>query len=89
MIVLEKSAHVAPEEGDPGSHHILWATDLAKKLKNKDVRLVVLSSCESALRDSRQFLWHGVAPALLKAGIPAVIAMQSTISAPAALAFSL
>jgi hypothetical protein len=54
------------------------------------LRLVVLSSCYGAALPRRQAqnLYASVAPALLQAGIPAIVAMQFPISDAAATAFS-
>jgi CHAT domain len=51
---------------------------LAELLKSKGVRLIVLGACEGGRRDG-QNVWSGVAAALLRVGIPAVVAMQFAI----------
>jgi len=51
------------------------------------LRLVVLNACEGA-RSARDDPLGGVAQALVRLGVPAVIAMQFEISDPAALVFS-
>lgn len=51
------------------------ADRFAELLRGKGIRLAVLNACEGARRDGYQ-VWSGVAAALLKAGIPAVVAMQ-------------
>lgn len=48
---------------------------LAVALRQAGVRLVVLGACESAARDEGG-AWTGVAPALVREEIPAVVAMQ-------------
>jgi hypothetical protein len=48
---------------------------LAVLLQDSSTRLVVLGACNSAARDSGGS-WTGVAPALMRAEVPAVIAMQ-------------
>lgn len=63
------------------------AEQLAEMLRGKGVRLVVLGACETGRRDGYN-VWSGVAAAMLKAGIPAVIAMQYKIKDPLAAAFS-
>jgi hypothetical protein len=63
------------------------AEQLAETLRGKGVRLVVLGACETGRRDGIN-VWSGVAAALLKAGIPAVVAMQYTINDSLAAAFS-
>ena len=62
------------------------ADRLAEVLRGKGIRLVVLGACETGRRDGRN-VWSGVAAALLKAGIPAVVAMQFTIRDSLAAAF--
>jgi len=54
------------------------ADRFAEILRGKGVRLVVLVACQTARRDGRH-VWSGVAPALLRVGIPAVVAMQFKI----------
>lgn len=51
------------------------------------LRLVYLDSCETAMRDNRD-AFRGFAPALVKAGVPAVIAMQELIEVGTAQAFA-
>lgn len=51
---------------------------IGELLKGKGIRLVVLGACESGRRDGHN-VWSGVAAGLLKAGIPAVVAMQFTV----------
>jgi hypothetical protein len=54
------------------------ADRLGQVLAGKGVRLAVLGACESGRRDG-QNVWSSVAAALLRAGIPAVVAMQFTV----------
>lgn len=56
----------------------LPADRLAEMLRGKGVRLAVLGACEGARRDGHN-VWSSVAAALLKAEIPAVVAMQFSI----------
>jgi hypothetical protein len=70
-----------------------WATGtmLGDHLKGlRDLRLVFLNACDTAevSRHRGQDPYAGVAPALLRAGVPAVLAMQFPITDGAALAFS-
>jgi hypothetical protein len=66
---------------------------LRRQLANADansddkVRMVYLSSCQTATRDSFD-AFHGLAPQMVAAGIPAVIAMQDLVPVKAAGAFS-
>jgi hypothetical protein len=62
------------------------AAKLAELLKSKGVRLAVLGACEGGRRDGKN-AWSGVAAALLRVGIPAVVAMQYTIDDKLAAAF--
>jgi hypothetical protein len=66
---------------------ILPAHSLAEVLRSKGIRLVVLGACETGRRDG-QNVWSSVVASLLKAGIPAVVAMQFTINDALAAAFS-
>jgi CHAT domain/Effector-associated domain 7 len=63
------------------------AERLALALKNRGVRLAVLGACQTGLRDSSN-PWTGVAPALVRAGIPAVIGMQFKVYDTSAVAFN-
>src|SRR6266545_5074176 len=51
------------------------------------IRLVVLNACQSAMISDRGLL-TGVAPALIAAGVPAVLAMQLTVRAESATRFA-
>jgi hypothetical protein len=59
---------------------------VAAMLRGKGVRLVVLGACLTGRRDGRN-VWTGVAAQMLRAGIPAVVAMQFTIDDSLAAAF--
>jgi len=91
--VLEQAAPLETDDAkakkeNPRPHQILWSDALAKQLKKAEVKIVILSACETAMRDAHSFSWSGVAPALLKAGIPVVIGMQYVISDGAAITFA-
>jgi hypothetical protein len=60
---------------------------LALNLVGRGVRLAVLGACEAGRRDQVN-TWTGIAPALIRAGIPAVVGMQYTIRDENAIAFS-
>jgi CHAT domain len=62
------------------------ATDLALLLRGQGLRLAVLSGCNTGRRDGCS-VWSGIAPALVAAGIPAVVANQYKIQDRCALAF--
>ncbi|MCU0560654.1 MAG: CHAT domain-containing protein [Desulfobacterales bacterium] len=63
------------------------AEQLGVNLRGNGVRLAVLGGCESGRRDAVS-VWSGIAPALVKAEIPAVVANQYSIRDKCALAFS-
>ena len=54
------------------------ADRFAEILRGRGVRLVVLGACETGRRDGIN-VWSSVVASILKAGIPAVVAMQFTI----------
>jgi hypothetical protein len=75
-------------EGPGGKHRLVTGRDLGVMLRgHRSLRLVVLNACEGA-RSARDDPFGGVAQALVRQGIPAVIAMQFEISDPAAVVFS-
>jgi hypothetical protein len=63
------------------------ADDLAMTLQRAGVRLAILGACESARRDDGS-PWNAVAPALVKRGLPAAVAMQYEVVDEQATAFS-
>lgn len=63
------------------------AASLKALLSGRSLSLVVLNSCQSA-RGSRGDLARGVAPALVQAGLPAVVANQFSVLDAAALVFA-
>jgi len=65
---------------------LVTGRDLGMMIRHPSLRLVVLNACEGA-RGSPDDPFGGVAQALVRHGIPAVIAMQFEISDPAALVF--
>ncbi|HLK76818.1 MAG TPA: CHAT domain-containing protein, partial [Streptosporangiaceae bacterium] len=75
-------------EGADGSTRLVTGRDLGLMLRgHRSLRLVVLNACEGA-RSAPDDPFSGVAQALVRQGVPAVIAMQFEISDPAALVFS-
>lgn len=56
----------------------LSAERLALSLQNRGLRLAVLGACQTATRDNVH-PWTGVAPAIVRAGVPAVVGMQFRI----------
>jgi len=69
-------------EEDPRS-----AQDVALNLNNTGVRFVVLSACEGGRVDGVR-AWSGIAPALARSGVPAVVAMQFRVRDDKAVIFS-
>jgi hypothetical protein len=76
-------------EADKTTHkpQAFKAGDLAKELQAAGVRLAVIGACQTGRRDGVS-PWSGVAPALLEAGLGAVVAMQYLVNDDAAVAFS-
>lgn len=76
-------------EDEFGGPALIPASDLGAALRNTEVRLVLLGACQSArVPDlSGLTIWPGVAPALLRAGVPLAIGMQVSMRVDAALAF--
>jgi hypothetical protein len=72
------------DEGD-GVH--ISAVTLARELRGTSVAVAVLNACQSATQSTaRSFM--GLAPSLIRAGVPAVVAMQYAISDGSATVFS-
>jgi len=63
------------------------AGQLGINLRGNGVRLAVLGGCETGRRDGIS-VWSGIAPALVKAEVPAVVANQYSILDKCAIAFS-
>jgi CHAT domain/Tetratricopeptide repeat len=75
-------------EGADGRTRLVSGRDLGLMIRGyRSLRLVVLNACEGA-RYARDDPLGGVAQALVRQGIPAVIAMQFEISDPAAVVLS-
>ena len=75
-------------EGADQKTRLVTGRDLGLMLRGHHaLRLIVLNACEGA-RSAPDDPFGGVAQALVRQGIPAVIAMQFEISDPAALVFS-
>lgn len=70
-------------ESDDGDVAPLTAQDGARLLRRYGVNLVVLNACETA-----KGAWAGLAPALVRREIPAVVAMQWPVEDRAAIRFS-
>ena len=63
------------------------AEQLEINLRGRGIRLAVLGGCETGRRDG-VYTWSGIAPALVKGEIPAVVANQFSIADDCAIAFS-
>ncbi|NDJ78928.1 MAG: CHAT domain-containing protein, partial [Chloroflexi bacterium] len=74
-------------EDDDGASDPVDAQTLANAFYGTDLRLAVLSACESS-KVAGETLLGSVAPALVLAGIPAVVAMQQSLPDEAAHRFS-
>ena len=73
---------------EDGGVHRVGASDLALLLaEHRSLRLVVLNSCETA-RAIATDRFSSTASALMRRGIPAVVAMQYEITDPAAISFA-
>ena len=70
-------------EDEQGRSAPLEAPEAARLLRRYGVSLVVLNACETA-----SGAWAGLAPALVRAEIPAVVAMQWPVEDRAAIRFS-
>jgi hypothetical protein len=90
---LEARYRTAEGEGaillvaEDGSGAPMPAEELAVNLQGRGVQLVVLGACETGRRGEGN-VWSSVAAALMKAGIPAAVAMQYGIWDDAAIAFN-
>ena len=73
--------------GEDGGAELFPVEKLALTLVGREIRLAVFGACKTAQRDQYN-AWTGIAPALTRAGIPAVVAMQYAIRDVNAVAFS-
>ena len=74
-------------ESEAGEADTRSAQDVALILNQSGARLVVLSACEGGRVDGVR-AWSGIAPALARSGVPAVVAMQFRVRDDKAIAFS-
>lgn len=74
-------------EDEFGQTHPVPAQQFASQIAGSNVRLVVLNSCLSGSGEGA-VAFQGVAQALLRAGVPAVVAMQSSVPVVTAHRFS-
>lgn len=73
-------------ENEERASHFVGATALEPLLGGTSLRCVVLTACESAAAPGDPFL--GLAPALVRGGVPAVIAMQMPMPDESAVVFT-
>lgn len=71
-----------------GAVEFIDTTKFLEGIQRSEVRLVVLSSCHSARVRGADLLLAGVGPGLILAGVPAVVAMQFSISDKDAIQFN-
>jgi hypothetical protein len=74
-------------EDDQGQADFISAAQIGDRLAGLEVKLCLLSACQTATV-GRGSLFNTVAPMLVQAGIPAVVAMQFSISAAEMARFS-
>jgi hypothetical protein len=75
-------------EKETGHHHLMDAGDFGTFfLGYRSMRLVVLNACKSA-KTATGTAFVGMAPRLVRRGIPAVIAMRFSVPDPTAILFS-
>ena len=67
-------------------HDVVFAEPFACLVRQMQVKVVVLTTCRGGTRGRSR--WGGLAAALLRAGVPVVVAMQYAISVEAAREFS-
>ena len=93
---VPEASHTIPDErnygaivleNDMGEPDLFAAEKLATTLRAGNVKVAVLGACESGRRGERN-TWNGIAPALMKSGIPAVVGMQYEVYDDSALAFA-
>ena len=74
-------------EDRSGNADYVSTVDMENLLVTSEVRLVVLSACQgSIVRD--ESLFGGLGPGLIRAGVPAVVAMQFSVPVKAAISFA-
>ncbi|HEV7519275.1 MAG TPA: CHAT domain-containing protein [Thermoanaerobaculia bacterium] len=83
----ERGEGVLALEDEHGQEARIDGRDLGAVLHRRKISLVVLNTCEGARHDESDAL-VGVAQALIRREIPAVVAMQSVVSDGAAMTFA-
>ncbi len=74
-------------EDNTGEAHLVPSSTLGAILYNRSIQLAILLACSSGVVHGNT-LFTGIGPTLVQAGVPAVIATQSTISNEAAYLFT-
>lgn len=74
-------------ENDFGHSELRDSEQMKVMLRGRDVKVVILNACKSAAGDAHA-AFAGVAPALVQADIPAVIAMQFNVPDKTAVGFT-
>jgi hypothetical protein len=72
---------------DEGNQTVVSAQALARELRGSSAAVVVLNACQSATESAAQS-FMGLAPNLIRVGVPAVVAMQYAIPDDSAVHFS-
>jgi tetratricopeptide (TPR) repeat protein len=72
-------------EDEYGGGTMVQASELGAALRNTEVRLALLATGQSAQPGAS--IWSAVAPALVQAGVPLAIGLQTSLPVDAALAF--
>lgn len=84
-IMIRGQGHLVLED-DEGTSRFVGASALESLLGDTSLRCVVLTACESAAAPGDPFL--GLAPALVRGGVPAVVAMQMSMPDESAVVFT-
>ena len=84
-IMIRGQGHLVLED-DEGASRFVGASALEPLLGGTSLRCVVLTACESAAAPGDPFL--GLAPALVRGGVPAVVAMQMSMPDESAVIFT-
>ena len=94
LVVFYGHGAYDPDDGglllfeDPfGGQDPVPAAKVGAVLHNTSVRMALLSACQSGQVGAEQGVWSGTASALLRAGVPLVVGMQTRLRVDAAQAF--
>jgi len=74
-------------ENSAGDADYVSTEEMENLLLGSEVRLVLLSACQSAVVQGES-LFGGLAPGLIRAGVPAIVAMQFSVPVKAAIEFA-